>query len=143
MRIKVSHGFVLLEILPALMLLLGALAISGRLLAHTVETRDRSHRMLLIQDGIMPVWMAWQVRGGFAALASLDENGTWMIRTFPDSSWLPMDPESARARQFLFRRIPSLNPDSWKISLFMKDGSGVGRWIELTRILNLEELPEE
>ena len=115
MKGRGKQAFVLLEVLPALLLLMGALIISARMLALATETRLKGQSMPLLHEAIQPVWKAWEEQGGTAAIASFDNDNNWIIRTFPDSSWLPDTASDRPQRQHVLIRVRTSDPSGWEI----------------------------
>lgn len=91
-----------------------------------------------MQAAVETVWTAWREAGGTAAIASREANGSWLVSTYPDATWLPADAGTNRLRQFVFsrRRVP--DPAGWELRVLVDDGFTEPHWMAWTRLLESE-----
>jgi hypothetical protein len=138
MKIKQRRGFVLLEALPALLVLMGALLISVRFIPVALETRDRVGRMEQVEARITGVWDEWAVGGGNIVVVQREADGSWPVSIFPDEGWLPFPISDSGRETLIFRReqVGDGEGDAlWEISRLIPDGSAQGTWQLITRVL--------
>lgn len=138
MKTEHHQGFVLLEVLPALLLLMGALLISGRLLGIAIEAGERVARIEVTEHRIAGVWETWSEGGGTFALMQREAGGRWAVSTFPDEGWLPAPLPAAAGEAMLFRREEIRNDEGdafWEISRLILDPAAPGSWQMVMRVL--------
>jgi type II secretory pathway pseudopilin PulG len=133
-----QSGFTLLEVLPALLVLMGALVIASRMLSHAVETRIRAQQVAVVEEIMAPVWEHWRVNGGSVALAGKEAGRDWTINTFPDETWLPVNAGTVGVNTFILRRLWLSDPVGWEISYLAGNASAADGWRVLTRVLTGE-----
>lgn len=103
------RGFVLLEILPALLLVVGALLLGGRLVGVRLRAEEVRLRMALRDEAVLLAWEHWQDRGGGLLLATWREDG-WELVEVPSENWLPDEPVASRGH-WIIRRQLLVQPD--------------------------------
>lgn len=137
-------GFVLMEVLPALAILLVAMVVSLRL-AWTAMEHNRERMEAHWRERAWPiVWHQWEPASGNVAVAREAENGL-QIRFFPDIAWLPGDvAESVPAYLLILRREPVAlaGRPAWQLSRRVSLAGGGNRWQPVVMIFQLQRLPE-
>lgn len=136
-------GFVLIELLPALFLLLAVLVVTGRLVRTATETRLAAERLSLREAAVEAVWNDWNGNGGSVLVAYRGAGGKWEHNRFPDSGWIPSEAARAATMQegvkgmvVILKREPvtPANGDAyWSVSRLVS-GAGGGQWKEWGRI---------
>lgn len=137
-------GFVLLEVLPALTVLLLALMGSMRLVWTAVE-HNRALDAERWREQVLPVlWHQWEADDGDAAVVDEADDGP-QIRFFPSADWLPGDSGArpSQLRMILRReRVELAGWPAWRVSRRIPSNGGEVRWQDLVVILHRED-PEE
>jgi hypothetical protein len=105
-----NGGFLLLEALPALLLLAALIIVVMRLHATGLRASRLAQQDELRQQALLSVWKQWEQGDSLAALVWRTSDGAWELTAFPDSSWLPeqegggREPSAHQGQTFTFRR---------------------------------------
>lgn len=122
-------GFVLLEVVPALTVLLVVLIASMRL-AWTAMEHNRALAAASWRERILPVvWETWKREASDVVVAHETDNGL-EVRYFPDISWLPLDSrEGGDAYTLMLVREPAdlAGRPAWRISRLLPVADGEAR----------------
>jgi hypothetical protein len=132
-----SAGFVLVEVLPALGILLLALIGSMRL-AWTAMEHTKQVAAAHWREQVLPlVWRQWE--SGNSGVAVVRETGDGLeVRFFPNPAWLPDDlSEADPGQSLILRREPAElgSRPGWRISRRLPAAAGEARWQALLVIL--------
>ena len=99
-----KSGFMLLEVLPAISLLLGIIVVGAKVLwmGHGLESGSRAQIERV--RAFEAVWQIWRQSEGTVALARRSNDGEWGILDFPDTTWLPTGQRSDSLESYVWRR---------------------------------------
>lgn len=87
-------AFMLLELLPAILLLAFVLTAALQVQVAAMRLADRAELKRRQEVAFVSVWAAWQESGGIAAMVDLSGDAVGEVREFPGSEWLPdTDPD--------------------------------------------------
>lgn len=141
------HGFVLLEVLPALVLFWLALCLTHRYLRLSTEAALGGEQARYREQAQEMAVALWSDDPGEVALARRSETGIWEVHTFPDESWIPIvDPSAGRqmrsVSETLVLRRKNRGGHRWEISERRIQPDGEAVWIVLktvTRVMNFHD----
>jgi hypothetical protein len=137
------QGFVLLEALPALVLLLALLGAALRLTWTAALARDHGAGMELTEAGLNEACAFWRTSGGEVVLARRGAGGAWRLNGFPDLSWLPPAEAAGDPAARVYRRETWQGPDGaryWRV--FARGGAQRGRAAEWRLLAVVRAAPE-
>lgn len=145
MRVR-ENGFVLVEVLPALLLLLMSVGAASRILWLVSEERLAGLQRMGLESALEAVSREWAGRDETAAVATWEEDGTLRVVLFPDESWLPPPGSTARGfpQHYRFRRKPRpLADGSWiyRIEWNRAESPQTGNWRVVTATIHLPSAP--
>ena len=106
-----TRGVIVMEILPAVLILLGFMITGYRLLWLSHELDRASEALWLKRSAFEYIWSHWLAHGGRAATARVGEDGIWEIHDFPDETWLPLGGNTNRTLSWR-RRFVEAGPES-------------------------------
>jgi type II secretory pathway pseudopilin PulG len=105
-----GRGFCLLEVLPAMGLLMVVLALAGSLLAMMSRTREEAGRFGELEV-LLSVASVHFASGGQGILLAVKSGGEQELPAFPDAGWLPDGPgRDGRKPVWLFSAEPLPGP---------------------------------
>jgi hypothetical protein len=131
------RAFVLLEVLPALALLLAVVAVSFRFLWMAAGIRDARAREREAEAALVAVWHAWEAQPGNVALARRGAGGRWEVNGFPGEEWLPAAETGPEAGGVVLRRRETSGEAGrleWQVSLWTPAAVDGRVWRPLTTI---------
>jgi hypothetical protein len=141
---RLEGGFVLLELLPALVLLLVAVMGSTRLVWTAME-HNRARAVAHWRESMLPVvWRSWAREDSPLAVVQKTTDGH-VIRFFPNASWLPSGSTgSGTDTRIVFRREPAQlgHRPAWRIKRLVDAPGGEQRWQDVLIVLRMPERPE-
>jgi len=122
-------GFVLLEALPALLLVLAVLLLALRLL-WTGLRAGAAGQLLQAREAAAPeVWRALEAGGGRAAVALRAADGGWQVFDFPDEAWLPESGPTGAAQLWRRRAAAGGSGEYWQFDYRLPAAAGApARW---------------
>lgn len=134
-------GFVLLEILPAMLLFSTCLLLGTRLFWVHLRLETAIWRQSEVESGFLHTWKIWQTGGGSAAVAIKESGEGWKIYDFPNDSWLPEEIGTGAVdntgRQVIFRKRlidDTLGLAYWDVDIMTGQVNGGSRWRWYRRI---------
>lgn len=123
-----NSGFILLETLPALVLLLAVFIVGMSCERIRLRLLDIEATGELRPGAYENVYAAWVDNpDNLAALSTMTENGTWEILDLPDESWLPLD-QNGTTHTTMWRRSPNSLYNHclvWRIEVYQPR---TGKW---------------
>lgn len=127
-------GFVLLEVLPALAIILGFGLAGLRMVWVQLGHAAGAAEALALEGAFMEVWPAWEQGGGPVTVASRLPDGGWLLLDFPDESWLPAGVWSRETA--VWRRRPGAGDSSgfWEVEVRQGPSGRSGAWRHWTRV---------
>lgn len=142
MRLQQSKGFLLIEAIPALLLLVGVLIAVMNLQRIRMRLNESTSRNLVTASAFDEVIVVWQRNpDSHAAASTWSSNIGWMITDLPDEDWLPLDSYSS-GHTALWRRIPIADESgnaTWRIELYHPSALKWRWWSDTVR-LNVQEI---
>jgi hypothetical protein len=123
-----TQGFILIETLPAMLLVLVLLIVSmnvERIRMRLVEEEDMVRAKLVAYGHVSAKWK--DSPGSLAALSKRSKGDSWEVIQFPDSNWLPRN-QVKEAGVDLWRRRIVYDEDGnsfWHIEVYHPRA---GRW---------------
>lgn len=129
-----AAGFLLVEAIPALALLLLALLVAWRMVWVADQVRG-AEAWAAQREGLLPwVWEQWPESAGPVAMAILVE-GSWQLTVFPDETWLPPVGRPGPGEPVIFKRLPregASGAGGWEIWHRHHGSSGETFWRPMT-----------
>lgn len=142
MSLEQSKGFLLIEAIPALLLLVGVLIAVMNLQRIRMRLNDFTSRNLAAASAFDGVSILWQRNPDSQAAASTwSDNIGWELTDLPDEDWLPLD-SYASGQTALWRRTPTVDEsgnESWRIELYHPSAKK-WRWWSDTLRQNVQEI---
>lgn len=128
-----ATGFLLLEALPALLLLAAILVTGAGLKASRMRSEARMQQQEYLETAFQETWQSWKNSTSRAAVAQVGDDGGWKVVQFPDAGWLPPAGTGAGAgfrASYALRRSSRLDEDGcgyWEIEV-QKGATGDWQW---------------
>lgn len=118
-----SKGFILLEAIPALLLMVAAMLIAGRVLGYQGRWQVQREVMRDRMEALREVCQAWQMDAGLAAMVARDRRtGEWTVVVLPSEAWLPTP-----GARFAGDYSPDTRVGFWRRS--WQERGGHGGWL--------------
>jgi hypothetical protein len=129
-------GFMAVEILPAMLLLLGILVILFRILWIQMEMNLSSMGILRKTSAFAAAWEEWETSDGRIAFTVPEELSGWRVIYFPDETWLPPLVSVEYAFMWRRKRVESGSLTGfWEVETLNMES---GNWIWWATITSLE-----
>lgn len=120
-----KSGFVLVELLPAAILMAVIATVCLKAMALDMHLRQRMDLETRLRESLVLAMESWRAGGGAVIVFDLTDGKDWKVMDFPDESWIP--PEAAGGRWIAWKQTQQDDIVAG-VAGFAYRINGVSRW---------------